>query len=110
MPWVNLDDKMPDHPKITGLSDAAFRLNVSAICYCNRHLTDGLIDADEVPRLVRRFRRSAVNELVTRGVWLHHEVLHCYEVHDYLQWNKSRVQVEEAAERQRKRARKRWDK
>lgn len=108
MPWVGLDDKFPEHPKIAGLTDPAFRLHVAGMCYCNRHLTDGLIDADEVPRLVRRFRTAALRELVNRGIWLQLDTIHAYEIHDYLDWNKSRAQVQEESERQRKRVMKRW--
>lgn len=98
MPWVNLDDAFPEHPKNDGLSDSAFRLHVSGICYCNRHLTNGCIPAERVPRLVPRFRRQALEELVEKGHWL--EADGQYEIHDYLDWNRSREQV--LAERQRK--------
>lgn len=39
--YIKLHDSMPDHPKIEGLSDAAFRLLIELWCYCSRHLTDG---------------------------------------------------------------------
>lgn len=110
MPWVPLDDEFPEHPKNDALSDLAFRLKVAGICYSNRHLTDGLIPADKVPRLVPRFKRSALNELLNASHWTYHESIATYEIHDYLQWNKSRAQIEEESERQRKRARKRWEK
>lgn len=42
MSWVRLDDQFADHPKVVGLSSDAFRLHVSAMCYCakgnNRHM------------------------------------------------------------------------
>lgn len=100
MPWANVDENFPEHPKVDGLSDLAFRLHVSGICYCARHLTDGLIPADKVPRLVPRFRKAALQELVDKGIWYWHESIETYEVHDYLDWNRSRAQVE--AERERK--------
>lgn len=107
MTWVNLDDMMPDHPKISRLSDGAFRLHVAGVCYCNRHLSDGLIDADEVPRLVRKFRRDALNELVDNGIWDHLQIgsgPELYSIHDFLDWNDPREVVLARRERAKERA------
>lgn len=102
MPWLNMDENFPEHPKVDGLSDSAFRLHVSGMCYAARHLTDGLIPADKVQRLVPRFRRAAVEELVSKGVWYWHESIQTYEVHDYLDWNRSRAEITTERERLRK--------
>lgn len=51
MAWIRLDDNFPEHPKIIGLSDSAFRLFISMLCYSNRYLTDGLIPLEIVKRL-----------------------------------------------------------
>lgn len=110
MPWANLDDQFPKHPKVLRLSDGAFRLHISGICYAAQYLTDGLIDADVVPLLMPRFQRRYVTELVERTLWIQRGDV--YEIHDYLEWNRSKDQVE--AERERKRragrkgAEKRW--
>ena len=109
MSWVNMDDQFPDHKKVAGLSDGAFRLHVAGICYCARHLTDGLIEAEEVPRLVRKYRKSSLDELIERGIWKA-ATIECapvaYEIHDYLQWNDSRETVLERRERAKDRAKK----
>jgi hypothetical protein len=102
MPWANLDDGFTDHPKIIGLSDSAFRLHVAGILYCARHLTDGLVSAEAVPTLVPRYRRAALAELTGRGLWHDHTEAAVYEIHDFLEWNRSRASVE--AERERKAA------
>lgn len=99
MPWVNKDDQMPEHPKVWGLSDAAYRLHDSGICYCNRQLTDGLISAAKVPTLVPRFRKATLTELVDKGIWRSLNDGQAYEIHDFLQWNRSRAQVLEAREK-----------
>lgn len=91
MTFLALDDQFPDHRKVAGLSDAAFRLHVAGLAYCARHLTDGHIPGEEIPRLVRRFRKTAPSELVDAGLWM--PALNDYVVHDYLQWNPSREQV-----------------
>lgn len=105
MPWVKLDDSFPDNPKVDGLTSDAFRLYVSALCYAGRHLTDGFVEAARVPRLIPRFRRSHLNELVAAGLWL--EVPGGWEIHDYLDYNPSagKVKAERAAaaERMKKR-------
>jgi hypothetical protein len=111
MTWVNLDDQMPEHPKIVALSDGAFRLHVSAISYANRYLTDGIIQAEIIPRLVPRYRHTYVDDLVRRMLWV--EVMPgVYEIHDFLDWNKSRAEVEKRraarAEGGRKGAERRW--
>ena len=112
MTWVVLDDKMPEHPKIVGLSDGAFRLHVSAIAYSNRHLTDGIISADMVAQLMPRYRKNFLDELLRRAVWVELVPDECYEIHDYLDWNKSRAEVSQQrkakAEGGRKGAARRW--
>lgn len=119
---MNLDDQMFEHPKIVKLSDGAFRLHISAIGYCNRYLTDGIIHADVVPRLMPRFRPSYLRELLgdylsgylsngSRPLWMEHP--EGYEIRDYLEWNSSRVDVEKRrlarASAGRKGAHKRWE-
>jgi hypothetical protein len=98
LPWANLDDQMPKHPKTIKLSDPAFRLHVSGICYCAQYLTDGLIERDAVALLVPRFKRSALDQLLAIPLWFdrgdHFEIRH------YLQWNRSREAV--LAERDRR--------
>lgn len=36
MPWLKLDDKFADSPKVDGLSDAAARLWIMAACWCRK--------------------------------------------------------------------------
>lgn len=110
MPWANLDDQYAEHPNNWDLSDAGFRLHTAAICYANRHTTDGEIPASKVRTLVPKYRAAAVTELLTRGHWI--DKGESYEIRDFLDWNRSRAQI--AAERERKSkagtkgARKRW--
>ena len=112
MPFATLDDNMPEHPKVIGLSDAAFRLHVSGIIYCARHTTDGNVSGEKVRTLVPRFKQSALRELVDRGMWIPVFDGAAYNIHDYLQWNLSREQIEARRESRRKSGRrgaeKRW--
>lgn len=104
MPWANLDDQFPKHPKVLPLSDAAFRLHVAGICYCAQYETNGRIAAEMVPLLVPRFRTRSLDELSRRGLWMPHS--DGWEIHDYLEWNRSKEQIEAERERKRKAGRK----
>lgn len=92
MTWVKLDDRFPSHRKIALLADRAFRLHVSALCWCAENLTDGYVSERELP-LVARLRnpRAAAKELVGAGLW--DRVDGGWLVHDYLDYNPSRDQV-----------------
>lgn len=101
MPYANLDDGYAEHPKITGLTDAAFRLHTAAICHAARYTTDGYIAAHDVPRLVPRFRQGTLAELTRTHLWTRDE--NGYWLHDYLDWNRSRAQIQTDRENARKR-------
>jgi hypothetical protein len=89
MPWVRFDDRFPSNRKVRLLSDRAFRLYVSAICWSAENLTDGFIGESEL-RLVADVRgaKTAAVELVERGLWVPSErvraaaVLSSSRVHD----------------------------
>ena len=109
MAWVTIDDQFPEHRKVAGLTDAAFRLHFAGIAYCSRQLTDGLIETDAIPGLVRKYKKTALAELVERGLWKPISIgggpPAVYEVHDYLQWNSSREVVQARKEKAAERAR-----
>lgn len=102
MPWANLDDQFPTHPKVIGLTDAAFRLHVAGICYCAKYRTDGRISADVIPMLTPRYKPKALQELTAgdRPLWV--PTVGGYEIHDYLQWNRSKAEIQEHQDRLRK--------
>lgn len=111
MAYVRLETRFPTHPKIAGLSDAAFRLHVAALCYAGEHLTDGLIRADVVPLLhpERTGRKAALSELTGRLLWIPLDGGAGWEIHDYLDWNRSRETVDNLRDAGRRAARRRWD-
>jgi hypothetical protein len=92
MPWVRLDDRFPSHRKVALLSDRAFRLHVSAICWCAENLTDGHISDRELP-LVAHIRAIKVTakQLEDAGLWDRTDG--GWVIHDYLDYNPSREQV-----------------
>lgn len=89
MTWVKIDDAMTEHPKVIGLSDKAFRAHVRGLCYASRHLTDGFVPDAAAKPWGARF----VQELVVKNVWELAE--NGYEIHDFLDWNPSRTEVED---------------
>lgn len=94
MTWLRLDDKMARHPKIAGLSDAAFRLHVNAMLYCAEQQTDGHILSIAVPTLTaHKSKTSLIEELVDAGLW--HSEPDGWSVHDYLDWNPSKEESEQ---------------
>lgn len=89
MPWVRIDDALPDHPKVAAVADdAAMWLHVCGLCYANRYLTNGFIPKGQVNRLARS---RGAHKLVKAGLW--DEVEGGYMIHGYLEYQPSRDKV-----------------
>lgn len=88
--FIKLHDGYADHDRVIDLTDAAFRMHVSAMCFCGSNQTDGRIKARV---LLRYAGRKAIDELVAAGLLV--ETADGYEVHDYLDYNRSRAEIEE---------------
>jgi hypothetical protein len=97
-PFVALTDEYPDHPKIVGLSDAAFRAHVELICWSNRKRQDGKIPSG----MVRRYGDDVMGELEEAG--LIDATDSGRELHDYLEHNPSKAEIEERMADKKKRA------
>lgn len=68
--WVRLDDNFADDPVFDSVGPAASWLHVAGLCYSNRHLTDGFIQAARVGRLTSiEDSNEQVRHLVSHGVW-----------------------------------------
>jgi hypothetical protein len=117
MPWARLDEGFPGHRKLRKISDSAFRLHVSAICWSAEYLTDGEITAEDLAVIseVRRPKQAAA-ELVRANLW-RTEVdgasnegrtsnEQSWWIHDYLDYNPSRAEVEAKREADAERKRK----
>ena len=105
MTWVKVDDLITEHEKCVGLSSDAWCLWLHGLTYCSRNLTDGRIPKAMLGRLTALSKpERAAGELVEAGLWL--ERARWFEVHDYLEHQRSKAQVEAdreaAAERQRR--------
>ena len=67
--WTKLSDDFGEVPPVLNLSDAAYRLYVQGLIYCNRNLTDGLIAEAAVGRLTTTFSKRLVAELTATHLW-----------------------------------------
>ncbi|WP_406225033.1 hypothetical protein [Streptomyces anulatus] len=93
MPWARLDDRFPSHRKVALLSDRAFRLHVTALCWCSENLTEGAIRERELPVISRiRGAKKAALELEEAGLW--DRTTDGWKVHDYLEYNPDRARVQ----------------
>lgn len=94
--FINVADTMPEHPKIEGLSDGAFRALVTLWCYCGAQLNDGIVPE---PAWNRRTSAKIRRELVQNGLVevTDDGVL----MHDYLEHNRSRAEAEALTQKRR---------
>jgi hypothetical protein len=100
--WVKIDDSFPDHPKVIGLSDKAFRVHIEALCYCGRFLTDGFIPMFVISKFANN-NMATVVELVDAELWREEPHNNGFRIHDYLahQTSKSEVEQKRATTRER---------
>jgi hypothetical protein len=63
--YIRIDVLLPEHPKIEGLSDNAFRALVELWCYCGRNRTDGIVTEK---RWKKSGSKGAREELVGAGL------------------------------------------
>jgi hypothetical protein len=122
MPWVRLDDGFVDHPKIARVGPIGAWLQIQALCYCNRNLTDGFVPFGVAQSflargVVREDDRGALwtlgehsghqgldladvdwpGAMVAAGIW--EAVRGGYQIHDYGDYQPSKAEV--LAERKR---------
>lgn len=111
--WARLEDNFPQHPKILSAGPLAELLQVRAICYAARNLTDGVIPAGVVPVLLTGFGHVGLTtagvpgmfiqgvdaheidwpkRMLAAGLWDAHKNGRDYIVHDYLRYNPSKRQ------------------
>ena len=90
MGWVRLDDAIYDHPKFDAVPKPSRWVWICSLAYANRHLTDGFIPSHALRRINGSSRDAG--ELVTAGLWLPDDG--GWEIHDYLEHQRSREQIE----------------
>ena len=106
MPWARLDDMLPVHPKVRALTDSAFRLYISAICWSNCNQTDGHIPSGQLRFVSDVHRpRTRADQLVQAGLW--ETADDGWRIHDYLEYQPSAEKVKRERELKRQRQ-ERW--
>ena len=94
MVWVKLTDNFADDPRFDVAGGAeAIALHVAALCYCNRHLTDGVLSRSAIRRLLALDDPLGVaDRLVSAGLWNADDGE--YTIIDFLDTQPSRKDVE----------------
>ncbi len=105
MAWVKLSDDWYDDPKIVAAGDSAALLWVKAVSWSARNLTDGLIPAELLPRLISSPETPTIaSRLVDLGLFVE-DITGGFRVANYLDYQPSRASVlakrEQDAERKR---------
>lgn len=111
--WVKFNDRAPNDPEIDALSDGAFRLWFTAICYCQGELTDGFVAASRMRRLTPNYKASHLAELTKPSINPEGPIVQRvgdgYVIRNFTKWNKTAEywadQARKAAERKAKWAR-----
>jgi len=100
MSLLIIDDGFLDHAKfiraVRVASSAAVHLWLGLMCYCKQQLTDGLVPIDVVSDVhgpAARWRARALQSLIDAGL-VERVDENTIRVHDYLDWNDSRAEVE----------------
>jgi hypothetical protein len=95
---------LPWSEKVTDIADkdraAAFGFYTAACCYCQENLTDGRIRRAELVKVFPCAKPERMAELLVKARLFNADE-DAYHVHDYLDWNKSRAEIEEEIEQKR---------
>lgn len=88
-PFIKLGQSMPEHEKVEPLSDAAFRLLITAWCFCARRQNDGVIAKAKwaimgTAKTRRELSDAGLVHLARNGDAV---------MHDYLEWQQSAEQI-----------------
>ena len=105
--WIRLDVDYFTNPKTMSAGKDGRLLHLASICWVGQHLTDGHIPGDVAPILCRLagVSQRAIHQTVNAGLWLPTEA--DYYIHDYLEHNSSRGDVERERESWRLRQKRR---
>jgi hypothetical protein len=100
--WVKIDDRYPRNPKVLGLTDKAFRHDLTALCYCAEQRSDGELPPAYLRTVPAKIRQQLVDsgrwDVTDQGVF----------VHDYLEYNPSATETETKSDAARNASRIRW--
>lgn len=95
--YIRVHDGLPDHPKVVGLSDKAFRVLIETWAWCSRYLTDGFVPQ---PAWAKLGSAKARKELIDAGLVIV-RATGGVECHDYLSHQRSAGEVAELREKKK---------
>ena len=97
MTWVKIDDHFHEHPKVLAIPSnermEAIGLFLYGLLYSSRMRSDGMIPkglVDDEPLAER---------LCDVGLW--HDAECAYAIHDYLEWNRSKSEIDALSEKRK---------
>lgn len=93
--YIRVDVLLPEHPKVEGLSDKAFRALVTLWCYCGRQRTDGAVTRKQWEAWPMKVRA----ELVAAGLARQIDISSGAAMHDFLEHQRSREEIDELSAR-----------
>ena len=103
MSWVKLDDKFTGHTKVLAAGPEAAWLHIEGLCYCAQQETDGVIPDAALAHLTQFSKPKATKlaaRLVEVGLWERNGT--GWLVHDYLDYNPSKKELEARRETKRR--------
>lgn len=103
MAWVRIDENFAQHPKVVRAGPLGMAMHIAALCYSNRHLTDGFVLKQIVKHLLdldglsMRGNLDAdwsmiAEDLVAAGLW--EEAPGGWHIHDYLDFQPSKSDID----------------
>ena len=95
MAWTRIDDKFLMNPKVQTAGPLGMALYLAGLIYANANLTDGFIVESMLPVLCgmayQTPSKGMAQVLVNLNLW--EKVEGGYQIHDFLEFNKSREQI-----------------
>lgn len=92
--YVRVDTKFASHPKVLDIGPLGEAMWLRGLCYAGEQMTDGFVPTGFIRRMGDIPDALAVaSSLVAAGLWS--EVEGGFQVHDYLDWQRSRSEIEQ---------------
>ena len=102
--FIRLDLDYADHPKIIGLSDAAFRAHITMMLYSRKYETDGILKKPIANRLGSQWDTDVLAELQSNDEESPSLILRAdgdYELHGFADMQETRAEIRARTERNR---------
>jgi len=89
--WVRVETRFISHPKVLEIGPLGEALWLRGLCYAGEQLTDGFVPASFLKRMADMKALTIAKRLVDVGLWQERDG--GYQIHDYLEWQRSREEV-----------------